>query len=150
MAAAGTTKIRWQWIGVLAVGAIALLPVLWRGLPMLLARRREAMERRKQTEAYAFRRLTSDLGSGDNAEAYRALLHWAERLQPRMSARTFASRYGDKDLSAAIAALSAAVYGDVGAAFDAGQFRTQLSAARRRYFARDAGVHGLHLPPLNP
>jgi hypothetical protein len=150
MAAADTTKIRWQWIGVFAVGAIALLPVLWRGLPKLAARRREAVEQRKQTEAYAFRRLTSTLGSGDNAEAYRALLHWAERLQPRMSARTFASRYGDKDLSAAIAALSAAVYGDVGAAFDAGQFRTKLRAARRRYFARDAGVHGLHLPPLNP
>ena len=141
---------RWQWIAGIAIGAMALLVIFWRVFPVLLSRHRKAKERRKQTEGYAFKQLLGALGSGDNAAAYRALLEWAERLEPRVSARTFVTRYGDDSLAEAITALSESVYKDAGTPPDLRQVRRQLAAARKRYFAVVSAESALRLPPLNP
>ena len=144
------SESRWQPVAGMAVGAAALLLILWRGLPALARSYREARVRRRQTEDYAFRQLNQTLATGDGTEAYHALLRWLERLEPGMNARTFAARCGDEDLSTAVTALSAAVYGDAGAPADFGQLRRQLTAARKRYFAGGAGDGLSRLPPLNP
>lgn len=141
---------RWQWIAAAVVGAIALLVLLWRGVPVLLRRYRESTERRKQTEGFAFKQLLGALGSGDSAAVYRALLHWVERLEPGLGARGFATRYGDDSLSDAITALSEDVYNDAGTPVDLRQFRRQLVAARKRYLASGTDEAALQLPPLNP
>lgn len=144
------TESRWQGIAGAVVGAIALLVVIWRVVPALLRRHREAVQRRRQTEGYAFKQLLVALGSGDNAAAYRALLHWVERLQPGLSARGFAARYGDDSLSSAFTILAAGIYGEEAAPPDLGQVRRQLAAARKRSFAHGSAGRATCLPPLNP
>jgi hypothetical protein len=141
---------RWQRLAGIAVGAAALMVFLWRGLPALARHNREAAERRRQTEDYAFRQLTRALGSNDRPAAYRALLRWLERLEPGMDARTFANRYGDESLSAAFTALSAAVYHDAGTVGDLPPISGKLAAARKRYFAGHSAGREFQLPPLNP
>jgi hypothetical protein len=145
-----STGPRWQWIVGMALGATALLIISWRGVPALLRRNRDAAERRKQTEGFAFKQLMGALRSSDNPVAYRALLAWVERLEPRMSARQFATRYGDGALAEAITALSASVYADAETPLDLRQFRRQLAVARKRYLAGGAEERALQLPPLNP
>ena len=90
------------------------------------------------------------MATGDDAEAYNALLRWLERLEPGMNARAFAARFGDEDLSTALTALSAGIYGRAGAPADLGLLRRQLAVARRRYLADGAGDKLSRLPPLNP
>jgi hypothetical protein len=141
---------RWLRIAGIVVGTVALMVVLWRGLPALARHYREAAERRRQTEDYAFRQLTNALESNDSPVAYRALLRWLERLEPGMDARTFAKGYGDEPLSAAFTALSAAVYHDAGTVADLRPIRRKLAAARRRYLAGDRPGSVRQLPPLNP
>ena len=145
-----STEHRWQTFAGLVVGAVVLVLVLWRGLPVFVRRYREAAERRRMTEDYAFKQLLRVLDSGNSAEAYRALLYWVERLEPGMSTPTFASRYGDQSLSSAIVALSAEIYGDASGTGNLSQLRGGLTAARRRYFAHDSDERARHLPPLNP
>ena len=142
--------LRWQWIVGITIAAVSLLVMLWRGLPVLVRRYREALGRRKQSEGYAFKRLVGALGSGDTAAAYRTLLEWAERLEPRMSARMFATRYGDDSLAEVVTALSASVYSDAVTPVDLRQVRRQLEAARKHYFADVSVESSLRLPPLNP
>ena len=141
-----------SWLRLVAfvAGSIALLIVAWRGAPALARRYRNAAERRRQTEDYAFRQLTNALESNDSPVAYRALLRWLERLEPGMDARTFAKGYGDEPLSAAFTALSAAVYHDAGTVGDLRPIRRKLAAARRRYLAGDRPGSVRQLPPLNP
>ena len=146
----GPDESRWQTIAGMVVGALATMLILWRGLPALARSYREARVRRRQTEDFAFRQLNQALANGDGTEAYHALLRWLERLVPGMNARTFAARFGDEDLSTALTALSAAVYGDADASADFGQLRRQLAAARKRYLARGSAGSTLRLPPLNP
>ena len=141
---------RWRRLAGIAFGAVALMVFLWRGLPALVRHNREAAERRRQSEDYAFRQLTRALGSNDRPAAYRALLRWLERLEPGMDARTFAIRYGDESLSAAFTALSAAVYHEAQTAGDLRPIRRKLAAARRRYLAGDRPGSVRQLPPLNP
>jgi hypothetical protein len=143
-------ETRWQWLAGIAVGTIALLFILGRALPALARNYREAAARRRQTEDYAFRQLTQALASEDGTAAYHALLRWLERLEPGMSARTFAARFGDEELSSRLTALGAAVYGDAGTPADLGQLRRKLTAARRRYLAQDSVDREPQLPPLNP
>ena len=136
-------------VGLIA-GSIALLIVAWRGAPALARRYRDAAERRRQTEAYAFARLCKTLNSGNSAAAYRAMLRWAERLGPGMNLRVFAATYGDESLRAAIDALSAGIYGDAERASDSQPFTRQLNVARKRYLDRGAQRRASTLPPLNP
>ena len=143
-------ETHWQWLAGMAVGAIALLLFLWRGLPALARSYREGQVRRRQTEDHAFRQLNRALATGNGAQAYHALLCWLERLEPGMNVRTFAARFGDEDLSMALTALSAAIYGDAGAPADLGQLRRMLAAARKRYLAQGSARETLRLPPLNP
>jgi hypothetical protein len=133
-----------------AAGAIILVLVVWRGIPMLLRRHREAAERRRQTEAYAYGQLLDALGSGDDAALYRALLRWIERLEPGLDARSFAANYGDDALSDGVAALTARLYGAADGSVYPGQLRRRLKVARQRYLKRDIIAGAMRLPPLNP
>jgi hypothetical protein len=147
---ADAAESRWQRVAAIAVSAIALLAVLWRGFPILLRRYREAAERRRLTEDYAFRQLLSALGSDEPAETYRALLRWVDRLEPGMDARSFAAHYGDESLSEALTALSRGLYGGAEGSVDLGPVRRKLQIARRRHLDRNSVSSALELPPLNP
>jgi hypothetical protein len=141
---------RWQQLAGTAVAAIAVVVILWRGFPVILRRYREAAARRRQTEGHAFRQMGKALGSGDGPAAYWALLRWVERLQPGMDTRTFAARYGDEALTAALTALSATVYRDPGNPGNLSQIHSKLAAARKRYLAERPSEREPGLPPLNP
>jgi hypothetical protein len=134
----------------LLAGSIALLFVLWRSVPAIIARYRIAAAERKQTEAYAFARLSEALNSNDGEVAYRAMLQWIGRLEPGMNARAFASAYGDESLSAAVDAISAGLYGNAERAGDLRRVRGNLKAARKRYLQRGLQQAAQSLPPLNP
>jgi hypothetical protein len=144
-----STAKRWPFVATI-VGVVVLILVLWRGLPLLVHRYREAAERRRLTEDYAFRQLLSALESGDSVEVYRALLRWIERLERGLDARSFAAHFGDESLSEAITALSARLYSDAGKAVDLRRIRRKLKVARRRYLDRGTISGSLRLPPLNP
>jgi hypothetical protein len=148
--AADAAGSRWQRVAAIAVSAIALLAVLWRVLPILWRRYREAAERRRLTEDYAFRQLLGALGSGEPAETYQALLRWVDRLEPGMDARSFAAHCGDESLSEALTALSRALYGGAEGSVDLGPVRRKLQIARRRHLDRNSVSSALELPPLNP
>jgi hypothetical protein len=90
------------------------------------------------------------LASGNNAAAYHAMLHWIERLAPGTTVRSFVSDFGDESLSAAVAALSAGLYGDASTSGDLGRIRSKLKAARKRFLEQGLGRHAQSLPPLNP
>ncbi len=141
---------RWRQIALLAGSAVALVIGTWRGIPALLRRRRDALERRRQTERYAFAQLRQALNNNDSALAYRALLHWIERLAPGMDVRRFASEYGSETLSATIAALSAGIYGNAEVPSDLRRVGGELSAARKRYLYAASGRKARLLPSLNP
>ena len=130
--------------------SIALLLVLWRGVPAITARYRIAAAERMQTEAYAFAQLCRALSCNDGDAAYRAMLHWMERLEPGMNVRAFASAYGDESLSAAVNSLSAGIYGNAERDSDLRRLRGNLKAARRRYLQRGTHQAAQSLPPLNP
>jgi hypothetical protein len=134
----------------LLAGSIALLLVLWRSVPAIMARYRIAAAERKQTEAYAFAKLSAALNSNDGELAYRAMLQWIGRLEPGMNARAFASAYGDESLSAAVDALSAGLYGNAERDGDLRRVRGNLKAARKRYLQRGRQQAAQSLPPLNP
>ena len=140
----------WPRLVALVAASIALLIVAWRGVPALARRYRDAAERRRQTEQYAFTQLSRALASGNNAAAYHALLHWIERLAPGTTLRSFVSDFGDESLSAAVAALSAGLYGDASTSGDLGRIRSKLKAARKRFLEQGLGRHAQSLPPLNP
>ena len=145
-----TPESGWRWIVGVGGGAIALLVLLWRALPVLVRRYRKSAERRKQSEDYAFKQLLGALGAGDNRAVYQALLHWAERLEPGLGARGFATMYGDDSLFEGVTALSADIYCDAGTRLNLRQFRRQLVAARKRYLANGTDAKAFRLPPLNP
>ena len=134
----------------LLAGSIALLFVLWRSVPAIMARYRIAAAERKQTEAYAFARLSAALNSNDGELAYRAMLHWIGRLEPGTNVRAFASAYGDESLSAAVNSLSAGIYGNAERAGDLRRVRGNLKAARKRYLQRGRRQAAQSPPPLNP
>ena len=134
----------------LLAGSIALLFVLWRSVPAIIARYRIAAAERKQTEAYAFARLSAALNSNDGEAAYRAMLQWIGRLEPGTNVRAFASAYGDESLSAAVNSLSAGIYGNAGRDGDLGDVRRNLNAARKRYLQRGRRQAAQSPPPLNP
>jgi hypothetical protein len=145
-----STTPQWSRLILLIAGAIALLVVAWRGAPVLARRYRDAAERRRRTEHYAFTQLMSALTSSDKATTYHALLHWIERLAPGTTLRSFMSDYGDESLSAEVAALSAGIYGDAGTAGDLARIRSKLKKARKDYLERGSEHQVRSLPPLNP
>jgi hypothetical protein len=140
----------WQRIAGAAAVALALALILWRAVPALVRYYREAAERRRRTEEYAFRQLLGALGSDDSAAAYRALLRWAGKLEPGMDARRFSAHYGDESLSTAIDALSAGIYGDAGSTGNLRQLAKKLKVARRQYLRKESAASAMPLPPLNP
>ena len=141
---------QWPWLVALLAGLIVFLIAARRGVPAAARRYREAAERRRQSEAYAFAQLCKVMDSGNSEAAYRAMLRWAERLGPGMNLRTFAATYGDESLRAAIGGLSAGIYGEAESAGDPKPVTRQFKAARRRYLERDAHGRASTLPPLNP
>lgn len=143
------TERRWQWWAAMMIVAATLLLAIWRAFPAIVQRYRVASDRRRQTEGYAFGRLTKALMSDDGRAAYGALLHWADRLEPSMSAQTFAWRYGDESLPALVEALSAGIYGDTEKSADLRELRQLLVAARKRYRQRASTRSASWLPPLN-
>jgi hypothetical protein len=147
---ADTVEAGWQRIAAITVGAVALLFIIWRGTPALVRHYREAAERRRQTEAYAFGQLSKALGSGEGPAAYEALLRWIGRLESGMDTRTFAARYGDTDLVDALTGFSASMYRDDTSSVDGRELLRRLAAARGRYLSRDSDERSLKLPPLNP
>ena len=142
--------LQWPRLIALVLGSIALLVFIWRGAPALARRYRDAAERRRQTEHYAFTQLMNALASSDNATAYHALLHWTERLVPGTTLRAFVSDYGDERLSAEVAGLSAGIYSDAGTSSDLTHIRSKLKAARKRYLEQSSRQPMRSLPPLNP
>jgi hypothetical protein len=134
----------------LFAASIALLVVLWRGVPALISRYRIAAAERRQTEAYAFTQLSRALSCNDGEAAYHAMLHWMGRLEPAMNVRAFASAYGDESLSTAVNSLSAGIYGDAERDGDLRRMRENLKAARKRYLQRGTQQAAQSLPPLNP
>lgn len=144
------TERRWLHLVGLVVGSVALILVLWHGVPVVVRRYREAMERHRQTEGYAFSQLVSALGSNDSETAYRKLLLWIARLEPGMKARDFALNYGDESLYAAIDALSAGIYSDARGPSDLRRIRKKLEVARKRYLERGSARRTMPLPPMNP
>lgn len=146
----GATEIAWRAIGAAAAAAIVLLLFFWRALPALLQRLREAAERRRQSEAFAFGQLLKSLRSGNCPMAFHALLHWMRRLEPGIDARTLAIRFGDPELAAELEALSAAVYSDAEKPVDFGRLARGIATARKRYLASGVAPNKLDLPSLNP
>ena len=149
-AAGESAENRFRQFAVMIVSVAALLLFLWRGIPVLARRYQDARERYRRTLDYAFRQLWSALGSDDSAAAYRALLHWTERLEPGLGVLRFASRYGDDSLSAAITKLSAGIYGAAADSADLRLVRRQIKVARKRYLEKDSVSRTVQLPPLNP
>jgi len=151
-APAGDTASALQWRRLVALfaGSIALLVFAWRGAPALARRYRDAAERRRKTERYAFAQLLGALASGDNATVYHALLHWMQRLAPGTTLRSFMSDYGDESLSEEVAALSAGIYSDAGTSGDLARIKNRLKAARKRYLERRSIRRTPSLPSLNP
>jgi hypothetical protein len=145
-----SSALRWPRLIAYIAGAIALLVVAWRGAPVLARRYRDAAERRRQTERYAFTQLMSALASRENAAAYHALLHWIERLAPGTTLRSFVSDYGDESLSVEVAALSAGIYSNAATSGDLARIKSKLKKARKNYLERGSGQQVQSLPPLNP
>jgi hypothetical protein len=148
--AESATESRWQWWAAMVIVAAILLLVIRRAFPAIVQRYRAASERRRQSEGYAFGRLTRALASDDGRAVYGALLRWVDKLEPSMSAQTFAARYGNESLPALVTALSAGIYGDTGKTADLRELGQLLAAARRRYRQSDSARSMSRLPPLNP
>lgn len=144
----GVTQNR--WLPALVAGSFLLLFALWFGGARAIRRYRAAAERRRQSEPYAFKQLSRTLRSKDSEKKYRALLHWLERLEPGMSARSFATDYGDEALSEAITILSDGIFGKDKSAADLRRLAGGLGKARKRYLARRTTRQLSSLPPLNP
>ena len=141
---------QWPRLVALLTALIVLFIIAWRGVPAIARRYREAAERRRQTEAYAFIQLCKAIDSGNGESAYRAMLRWAERLEPAMNLRAFATTHGDESLCEAIDALSAGLYSDAGTPGDLARIKSKLKTARKHYLGRDAHRQASSLPPLNP
>ena len=141
---------RWRQFTLLIVGMIVLVLALRRWVPVAVRRYREAGERHRQSEQYAFEQLLKALNSKSPETAYRALLSWIEKLQPGVSARLFAANFGDAVLCAAVEALSAGIYSGANEAAGLARVRSNLVAARKRCLAQGLTRRAHVLPPLNP
>jgi hypothetical protein len=129
-------------VAMLLVAATQLMPI-WR------ERARQAEVARIAGEPWAFEQATKALQAGDADAAYAALVTWANRLEPAMSVRGFAARFGDAALVDAIDALSRACF--AGAVRpDLGAMQQPLAAARSNYLHTEVAPGRLALPSLNP
>ena len=143
-----------QWIfWVLVVAGLSVFAALMYAFGSVAARRyRAARERRRQSEPYAFAALQTALRANNAGDAYRAMLTWLERLNPDMSMRQLAGRYGDETLLADVDALSRMNYAgqEVPGAADTSGLAGSLAVARRRYLSQSMAGAKKGLPPLNP
>lgn len=144
------TDSRWQGWALPGAGLFILLLLLQRWVPAVARRYREAAERNRQTEPYAFKKLLKLLRAHDCPTAYRALLFWVERLEPGMHTRRFARIYGDDSLAANLGSLSEAVNTGAEDAGDLRQLAAGLAQARGRYLKGLSRSVDSALPPLNP
>ncbi len=149
---AGPDMTEKDWRQVSVIGLVTLITAfgLWRLLPGIAKRMKNAAERRRLSEAYAFRKLQQALLSGPPEAAYRELLAWLERLEPGMDARAFAQTFGDEPLQRAVDALSRAVFADANEKDSLRVLAAGLRAARLRYLHDSSATKITDLPSLNP
>jgi hypothetical protein len=151
IADAGTiTQSDWRPIAAILGAAFVVALILAKYAPVIMQRYRESVERRRESERYAFDEMQSAMRSGEAKTSYHALLHWLERLEPGLGPRQFAQRYGDEPLVAAVDTVSASIYSDGANARDSRQLAARLRKARKRYISRTATIEQRVLPPLNP
>lgn len=129
-------------LAMLAAAAVLLLPV-WR------ERARQAEAAKRAGEPWAFEQVTKALQAGDADTAYAALVTWADRLEPSMSLREFAARFGDAALSNDLDALSRARYAGESPP-TLGALQKPLGRARATWLDRRIVPGTNRLPPLNP
>jgi len=145
---AGDSTDAWR-IFLLVVLVAMLLAAAAQLMPIWRERVRQAEVARRAGEPWAFEQATNALQAGDVDAAYAALVTWANRLDPAMSVRSFAARFGDAGLVDAIDALSRACF--AGAARpDPGAMQQPLAAARENYLHTEVAPGRRTLPPLNP
>lgn len=143
-----------QWISwVLIVAGLSVFAALMYAFGSVAAGRyRAAREERRRSESYAFATLQTALRASDAGEAYRAMLIWLERLNPDMSMRQLAARYGDETLLAGVDGLSRMNYSgeQASSVADTRALAGLLATARRRYLRQSAVAADNALPLLNP
>jgi hypothetical protein len=142
---------RWLlWISV-AAGASFLAVIIYLLGPATAGYFRVVAEKRRGSEPYAFAAVQTALRANSTDEAYRAMLVWLPRLNPGMSMRQLAQRYGDAALVSDVESLSRMNYSRSvnGIDGDASQLARGLAEARGRYISQLTVAAG-DLPPLNP
>jgi hypothetical protein len=143
-----------QWISwVLIVAGLSVFAALMYAFGSVAAGRyRAAREERRRSESYAFATLQTALRASDAGEAYRAMLIWLERLNPDMSMRQLAARYGDETLLAGVDGLSRMNYSgeQASSVADTRALAGLLATARRRYLSQSGVAAKNALPLLNP
>ncbi len=130
--------------------AFVFVAFLWRLMPTVARRYRDAAAARRQSEGFALKQLVQALDAGRSESAYSALLLWLARLAPGMTTRDFASDYADETLREAVDALSAGIYGPTERSGNPGDIKRKLKAARSLYLASQLSRRDASLPPLNP
>lgn len=144
------TERRWPLLAALSLTALALLVVLYRRAPTIARYFRDAAERRRQSERHAFKQVERAIASRRPETAYHALLAWLERLQPGMTARSFARAFGDASLLDAIDSLSAGLYNDAPEQVDMRSLAAGLASARKLFLQQRSPSGLSSLPSLNP
>ena len=143
---------RWlSWLSIV-VALSVLAYAIYAAASVAAGRYRAAVERRKRSEPYAFAALQTALRANNAGEAYRAMLIWLARLNPDMSMRQLASRYGDEKLLIDVDALSMMNFAKEASGSDGeiARLANALAKARGRYLSRSSVAAENILPPLNP
>jgi hypothetical protein len=137
------------WL-VVVFAALLAAGLTRRRLPALTSRLRAALQARRQSEQYAFKKLRGTMRHGDPKSVYHAMLYWLERLETGLDVRAFTVSYGTDELSAAVNQLTRATYSNSAAQADLSGLYAELAAARRRWRKTRSPATGAALPSLNP
>lgn len=133
---------------------LALLFAAWwllsRLAPSLKARWKTTLERYRNSEPYAFRKVRKTLQGKDPREAYTALLTWLDLIEPGLGTRVFALRFGDARLQEQLENLSRSLYRNSGDTINIKDLQGPLKEARRKAKQSYHGDSHQALPPLNP
>jgi len=137
------------WL-VIVFAALLAAVLTRRRLPALTSRLRAALQARRQSEQYAFKKLRGTMRHGDPKSVYHAMLYWLERLETGLDVRAFAVSYGTDELSAAVNQLTRATYSNSAAQSGLSALYAEIAAARRRWQKTRPPATGAALPSLNP
>lgn len=129
----GTAPHDWRLTAIGAIAALLLIVLLWRGLPLAAASARQAAERRRASERYAYQRVVDLLRTRKVDEVSRSLYSWLRRLPSAPGPREFALAYGSGDLAEQLDILSRTAFTHATVPVDWKQLRKELSSARRNY-----------------